>query len=177
MSVSGEYWRPIPGYETSYEISIQGTVRSLRPKNLGYVRKHHVNVQTGYPMVSLWLDCSRRTFTVHGLVALTFLGARPDDCEVRHLDGDRSNCHLENLEYGTKRENERDKRSHGTNPNLRKTHCPRSHPLSGPNLFLYKDGRRGCRACIADRTKAWEDRNGGRTAARAAAAARRAQVV
>lgn len=31
--------------------------------------------------------------------------------------------------------------------NLAKTHCPQGHPYSGANLYVYPDGRRGCRKC------------------------------
>jgi hypothetical protein len=35
----------------------------------------------------------------------------------------------------------------------RQTHCKRGHPLSGANLYRYRDGRRDCRACWSIRKK------------------------
>jgi hypothetical protein len=43
-----------------------------------------------------------------------FIGPRPENCEVRHLDGDPSNNRLDNLAWGTKAENQADKVRHGT---------------------------------------------------------------
>jgi len=31
-----------------------------------------------------------------------------------------------------------------------KTTCPKGHPYSGANLYVYGDGRRSCRACLND---------------------------
>jgi hypothetical protein len=48
------------------------------------------------------------------LVLLAFVGPRPVDAtDVRHLDGDRMNNSLENLAWGTRAQNEDDKRRHG----------------------------------------------------------------
>lgn len=35
-----------------------------------------------------------------------------------------------------------------------RTHCPQGHPLSGANLYAYPDGRRGCRACKKEQSRA-----------------------
>jgi hypothetical protein len=51
---------------------------------------------------------------VHQLVLEAFAGPRPENCQVRHLDGDPSNNKLDNLAWGTKAENEADKIKHGT---------------------------------------------------------------
>jgi len=57
----------------------------------------------------------RKTFRVHQLVALCFLGEKPaKDMVVRHLDGDPTNNCAVNLAYGTYLENENDKHKHGT---------------------------------------------------------------
>jgi DNA invertase Pin-like site-specific DNA recombinase len=53
---------------------------------------------------------------VHQLVLLTFVGPLPEGQEVRHLNGDRSDNRLENLCYGTRKENANDAVEHGTQP-------------------------------------------------------------
>jgi hypothetical protein len=59
----------------------------------------------------------KRNFHVHTLVALAFIGRRPRrKSEVRHRDGNRFNNRPHNLKWGTRRQNERDKVSHGTAP-------------------------------------------------------------
>ena len=37
------------------------------------------------------------------------------------------------------------------NQNTNKTHCIRGHVLSGENLYVYKNGKRGCRTCQRER--------------------------
>ena len=53
---------------------------------------------------------------LHRLVAEAFLGSAPSGCEVRHLDGDRENNDVDNLCWGTRSQNMRDKELHGTAP-------------------------------------------------------------
>jgi hypothetical protein len=51
----------------------------------------------------------------------------------------------EHLQPVTRLENVR--RGHRNNPGVRKTHCPKGHPYSGPNLYVSPRGDRMCRAC------------------------------
>lgn len=39
--------------------------------------------------------------------------------------------------------------------NAAKTHCNRGHPLSGDNLLSWSNGKRGCRTCCRERTRAY----------------------
>jgi hypothetical protein len=68
----------------------------------------------GYHMVHLYMGGVRTPMTLHKAVMLAFAGPRPQGTEIRHLDGDRKNCRLENLAYSTRTENEADKERHGT---------------------------------------------------------------
>ena len=95
-----EEWRPVVGYEGQYEVSNLGRVRSLIS---GRVLANRVG-REGYPRLNL----RHRTHYVHALVAEAFLGPRHSGLEVRHRDGNRENCHLSNLCYGTRSENHHD---------------------------------------------------------------------
>ena len=95
-----EEWRPVVGYEGQYEVSSLGRVRSL---SSGKMLSTRVG-SGGYTRVTL----CHRAFHVHKLVAGAFLGPCPNRQEVRHLDGDRTNCGLSNLCYGTRSENHHD---------------------------------------------------------------------
>jgi hypothetical protein len=144
-----EEWRSIPGYEDTYQVSSLGQVRSL-PRNTTRGKVLSVKVgKRGYPAVALVQDGRQSTHEVHRLVALAFLGPRPDGMEVRHVDGDRLNPRASNLAYGTRSENVRDKRAHGTDHNVSKTHCPQGHPYFGDNLLVIpsRPTARYCRAC------------------------------
>ena len=68
---------------------------------------HPANNKHGYPTVFLYGngDGTRETFYVHRLVASTFIGPCPDNYIVNHIDGDRGNPDVLNLEYITQSEN------------------------------------------------------------------------
>jgi hypothetical protein len=70
--------------------------------------------QKGYQFVRLHLLGVKTTRRVHQLVALAFMGPRPDRYEVRHLNGDKTDNRAANLAYGTAADNAADRESHGT---------------------------------------------------------------
>lgn len=68
--------------------------------------------------------------------------------ETRHLNGDRSDCRLTNLRYGTHSENQYDQVQHGTHAEANRTHCSRGHALGGANVYCEKfRGPRACGTC------------------------------
>jgi hypothetical protein len=109
-------WLPVPDYEGLYEVSDSGLVRSIaRRTTRGGVRAASLwGKRRAYLRVTLSKDGHIRTAAVHSLVAAAFLGPRPADMEVRHIDGDSLNNRLSNLAYGTHAENGLDRRRHGT---------------------------------------------------------------
>ena len=145
-------WRHVPGYEANYAVSDQGHIWS-RPRWTwaGGLLRASVG-KGGYPKVSLASNGRQKTRLVHQIVAAAFLGPRPEGQEVRHLDGNRLNCALSNLAYGTRSENVRDMRRHGTDRNVAKTHCPQGHPYDETNTLLCA-GRRNCRTCTNARAR------------------------
>jgi hypothetical protein len=122
-----EIWKAIAGFEPYYDVSNFGRVRSkdrvVNKRTKGGVF-HDVLFRgrilalcphtTGYVMVHLYVDRVRTPKLVHALVAEAFIGPRPPGAEVRHGDGQKQNCHADNLSYGTHSENENDKLLHGT---------------------------------------------------------------
>lgn len=151
-----ERWEGIPGWE-HYEVSSLGRVRSLARS---WIKANGVRITIatnvlkgwigdgGYPRVSLH-DSSgvSRQRHVHSLVALAFLGPRPEGQEVRHLNDVSDDNRLENIAYGTSRQNKLDMVANGGNANRQKTECPSGHPYSGDNLIKKSGGRRDCREC------------------------------
>lgn len=69
---------------------------------------------SGYPRVVLHRDGKSFHRYVHSLVLTAFAGPKPDGKECRHLDGNKLNCALTNLTWGTPKENTDDKYDHGT---------------------------------------------------------------
>lgn len=89
-------WRSIPGYEY-YEASRCGQIRK---KSAGIVAQYR-NVSTGYMTVHL----NRKTVNVHCVVACAFLGDRPHQLDINHIDGDKTNNNVCNLEYISRSQN------------------------------------------------------------------------
>lgn len=154
-------WRPVKGYEEFYEVSSNGSVRSLdRPKRLGLGQGRGSGKvgkvlkkgqgRGGYHIVCLSKDAHSKTFQVHRLVLETFVSACPEGQEARHLNGDKQDNRLSNLCWGSKSENTLDQVRMGTHRNSRKTHCLRGHLLEGVNLLVanLKHGQRACKACF-----------------------------
>lgn len=152
LARENEIWRPVVGFEESYEVSSHGRLRSIpRITSRGGPMKTSLH-RNGYLFAVLSQSGQRRTMRVHQMVAEAFSGPRPPAMPViRHLDGDKFNNRAENLAYGSYRENELDKIQHGRNPNTTKTHCPKGHSYADPsNLRTYK-GQRYCASCRNDR--------------------------
>jgi hypothetical protein len=70
----------------------------------------HAGHWYGYLKINLMHKRHRQHFWLHRLVCTAFHGAPPKDKPVvRHLDGDPTNNHADNLRWGTRSENEFDK--------------------------------------------------------------------
>jgi hypothetical protein len=69
--------------------------------------------RTGHLDVMLAKDGKRTLWGIQQLVLFVFVGPPPPGMESRHLDGNPGNCSLENLCYGTHKENMADRTNHG----------------------------------------------------------------
>jgi len=96
-----ETWKPIPGWPM-YEVSDHGNVRRPNYRS-GQTLKPDSNF--GYMRVALWKNDKRKHYRIHNLVMLAFVGECPKGLEVNHIDGNRANNRLTNLEYLTHQEN------------------------------------------------------------------------
>lgn len=141
-----EEWREVVGYEGEYIVSNLGRVRSLPGgKRHGKLLKQALS---GYPG-NQYLHVGFRgtdTKAVHVLVARAFLGPRPEKLDVCHNNGDRLDNRLDNLRYGTRKENMTDRDEHGTNYWAQRTHCKNGHEFTPENTRVTPT-RRWCRAC------------------------------
>lgn len=134
-----EIWKPVVGYESRYEVSSIGRVRS-KTVSLRYTHwrsgEEHYRVSpqsilsqqksnSGYLLVSLHLDNRRRVNTVHRLVAEAFI-ANDGHPEVNHKDGNKANNSIENLEWISRSENKRHAVVFGLNTQAIPVACPRT---------------------------------------------------
>ena len=116
-----ERWATIPR-AIDYEISESGVVRrriDSQNKTGGIVKKGHTPKQhkdkDGYLHVQLICnEKKKRKLRVHRLVLEAFVGFCPKGMECNHIDGNKSNNHLSNLEWVTPEENIR----HGVSTGL-----------------------------------------------------------
>lgn len=102
---------PIKGYEGYYEISDTGLIKSVARVVVGrdgtkYPFKERIIRNSSsktliYPMVHLWKNNQETTFYVHRLVAETFIPNPSNLPEVNHIDGNRTNNNVSNLEWVT----------------------------------------------------------------------------
>jgi len=117
-----EIWKDVPGYEGYYQASSIGRARSLDrtiPWREIFIRRRGKILSSGINScgrltVVLNKYGKRKTYPVHQLVLMAFVGTKPNNMECRHLDGDPLNNDLSNLRWGTASENQLDRRIHGT---------------------------------------------------------------
>lgn len=109
--ISCNFAKPIKGYENKYFITRDGGVISTlykKKNNIAYLSQGNVS---GYRSVSL---CDNKglmkSHYVHRLVATAFIRNKENKPEVNHIDEDKSNNTVNNLEWCTRLENIR----HGT---------------------------------------------------------------
>lgn len=109
-----EIWKTIPDCP-GYEASSLGRIRSLYKKKPPRVLKPYTG-NHGYLVVCIFdANGNRRVGLVHRFVLEAFRGKNPS-AHARHLNNIRHDNRIKNLRWGTKSENERDKRRHGTSP-------------------------------------------------------------
>lgn len=109
-----EIWKDIKGYIGFYQVSNYGKVRSLTRKIIhknGKIRIYNGTLiiphTVHYPRVHLRRNGESIGIMVHHLVCGAFIGLRPINKEVNHIDGVKTNNKLINLEYLTRSENAR----------------------------------------------------------------------
>ena len=108
-----EVWKPIEGYEGLYEVSSLGNVRSLDRRVKGKDGKiiRHIGLTLkpsscrGYLHVILNKDGHFKACTVHRLVANAFIPNADNKPQINHIDGDKANNRVDNLEWVTQSEN------------------------------------------------------------------------
>lgn len=98
--------------------------------------------QKGYGRISV----DGRLWVAHR-VAWQIIAGRdlPEGMQLDHLCRNRACVEIAHLEPVTPKENTR--RGITGWVNRTKTHCPKGHPYSPDNTFVYADGRRACREC------------------------------
>lgn len=99
-----EIWKPVLGYEGQYEVSNKGRVRSHVAKRPLHILSQYRR-KDGYLQVQLKVNQKPNNRLVHTLVDEAFNGPRVSGFEVNHVDGNKANNLIENLERITHQQN------------------------------------------------------------------------
>jgi len=94
-----EQWLPIEGYE-NYMVSNLGNVKNVKKNRI--LKKGDRN---GYLRVTLTRDGKKKLATLSRLVAIAFIPNTGNKKEVNHINGDKYNNSVYNLEWVTPHEN------------------------------------------------------------------------
>lgn len=116
-----ESWALITAFP-NYEVSNCGRVRNIKT---GRVLKPGTQ-NFGHKNVLLCISGQIFDCSVHRLVLQTFVGPCPQGMECRHLDGNPANNHVDNLKWGTHKENMQDTIRHGHQVNNSGANHPRA---------------------------------------------------
>lgn len=145
-----EIWKSIVGYEGLYEVSNLGNVKSLdKVDTLGRFRKGKIMSQSlhkdGYLQLSISKNGVSSKKLIHRLVAEAFLEKVNGKDKINHIDGNKLNNSVINLEWCTDKENSEHAWKHGLNKITdeqkakmsanRKGKCTgKDHPMYGKKL-------------------------------------------
>ena len=100
-----EIWKDIKGYEGSYQVSNLGRVKSLNYHREGIEKILKIDGSTQYKTVMLYRDGGGTRFLLHRLVASAFIPNPNNYPVVNHIDEDKSNNRVDNLEWCTQQYN------------------------------------------------------------------------
>ena len=149
-----EIWKDIIGYEGLYQISSFGNIKSFdravlgkggKPRNIkGQDIKKRLN--KGYLVVGLNKDGINKLKLVSRLVAIHFIENKDNKPEVNHIDEDKQNNKIDNLEWVTPKENS----NHGTR-NKRISEYQKNNPL-----IVSSWKKRGGQRVSSDNKKLWK---------------------
>jgi len=100
----GEVWKWIEGFETLYQVSNMGRVKSFCEKIERILSP--CPTKKGYYMVYLHKEKQKTNICIHVLVARAFIPNPENKKTVNHIDGDKTNNRADNLEWNTQKENQ-----------------------------------------------------------------------
>ena len=165
-NLPGEKWKTVDSFgDGVFEVSNKGRLKRLatsfirtdgrvcnRPESI--VKCHFREVRgRGYGYVTMCAHGQMHSATIHSLVAKAFIPNPKNKPEVNHIDGNKHNNCVENLEWVTRAENMYHARVHGLlRPNVGAGHS-RSKPVSAydfkthQKLATFESARIAARFC------------------------------
>lgn len=149
-------WKIIPNTDELYYANEEGEIMSSSRECIHmshgeqtgyYLRKGKILKQTinskGYSCVTIkYLDGSQKVITVHQLIAKTFIPNPDNKPQINHIDGNKQNNNINNLEWCTAKENIIHAYKTGLNKGSKpwKGKCGKDHNRSIPVIAYNLDG-------------------------------------
>lgn len=136
--MKNEIWKDIKNYEGLYKISNFGRIKSKNKKTNYQWKIYNQKETKNYPQVGLMKNNKLKVIRIHRLVAETFIPNPNNYKEINHIDGNKNNNSVDNLEWCTHKYNIR----HAIKNDLRKCILPydkycelKKDIKDGKNLF------------------------------------------
>ena len=135
------------GQETDYSVSTEGEVRK---DTTNYILSQ--SSQQDYKFVGLIINGKQKRMRVHRMVALTFIDNPDNKPYVNHINGNRSDNNVENLEWVTPSENTQ----HAVNTGLFKSGRTRAviqYNLNGEQMATFESAAEAARQTGGSQSK------------------------
>lgn len=123
-------WKTIEGTNGEYQVSDTGLVKTTKT---GRILRPAVDAR-GYERVCLFKMDRDRRYKVHRLVAMAFIPNPNNLPQVNHIDGDKRNNNVSNLEWITNEDNMRHAKEHGLRVGHERFCESRKKPVIATNI-------------------------------------------
>lgn len=131
-------WKVIPCTNNNYECNEFGQIRKVGKQEL----KNTYADKQGYERVGVYFNGKDHSIRVHNLIMNAFYGEKPfDKAEINHIDGNKMNNRLDNLEWCTKSENMQHALKNDLYPKSENHHSAKYKESDVLEIYkLYKNG-------------------------------------
>jgi hypothetical protein len=128
-----EIWKDVIGYEGFYQVSNFGNVKrvgSFRGVNKAYLNDYYLNPRDngkGYLRIKLTINNKSKRVMLHRIIAEAFIENQNNYPVINHINGNRQDNRIENLEWCTQSQNCLHAVKMGTWGSLKKNIIKRQH--------------------------------------------------
>jgi len=148
MKTQHEQWKAIAECNGEYYISDHGRVKSYKRGRERILKPYLVgDLGNQYLAIGICTNGKRKNHKIHKLIALYFIANPCNKLTVNHKDGNKTNNHIDNLEWATSKENIQHAWQNGLCESTRKAVSKR-HSKAVVDIFTNKKYDSLTKACI-----------------------------